>query len=458
METNTTTTETPAQQTSWYDKPEYTVREDRLAGLQHRIDIMNRRAAKLGITPIQIVPVSEELRKVYRPSLTYAADGCMEEVPGVLAKWITIRIVGETPKLAGYEFVATLQRTEAGNIIRSVPGADNVPTMFRDSKPCCDHCKLQRNRVETFIVRHESGVYKQVGRQCIADFLGKGDPKLIAAQAEHIIEACLAAASEDDNDGEFMGRGSNRPRYYSTEAILALSAQAIIQFGWFSKRTAQEKNCTSTVSRVYEYVNPRPQGKSYRKVEKLEKPTPEANALAQTARQYIIDTYSAKEETLGDFEHNLLTIARLNEIEGDQFGLACYLVQHYRREVEKVEIARKSNNVNSKHIGQPKDRIRGLEVTFVWEHSFETQFGVKTMHKFNDAEGNVLLWSTTSGATVKDATGDRALMIGDVVKVTFTIKEHGEYRSIKQTEITRLKVDALVKSALPQAEPTAQAA
>lgn len=413
-----------APKAPWFEKPEYVLRDDRLAALRHRFEILNRRATKLGVEPVRLTVVSSELRQVFARD----AIGELEPVEGVFVKWHTVRVEGPTPKLAGYTFVATLQATEAGNIIRAVPGADNLPELFRTVKPCCDHCRLERRRNETFIVRHDCGSYKQVGRQCIADFLGQGNPALIAATLELTLDANLSAASED-NDGEGSEGGGRQERYYGTDAVAAIAAQAVLQFGWCSKAKAELSNVRSTCSRVFGYLNPPPasRGNRYSNEPKLEKPTDEAKALAIAAREFVIAEYEGKAD-LSDFQHNLLTVAKLSVVEGNQFGLACYLVQHYRGEQGKRAEAAKWT---ASHVGTVGVRARKVALTLVWQTSFDTDFGRKTIFKFRNADGCQIVWKSSSGVELAN---------GAEIVADFTVKAHGDYKGTLQTEVSRLKI------------------
>jgi uncharacterized OB-fold protein len=53
------------------------------------------------------------------------------------------------------------------------------------------------------------------------------------------------------------------------------------------------------------------------------------------------------------------------------------------------------------------------------------------MIEFCDNSGNVLVWFTSSAPEVE---------IGDRVRLTGTVKRHGEYQGVRQTVMTRCKV------------------
>jgi hypothetical protein len=54
-------------------------------------------------------------------------------------------------------------------------------------------------------------------------------------------------------------------------------------------------------------------------------------------------------------------------------------------------------------------------------------YGPSTMHIMSDADGNVYVWTTASKSWAE----------GSVKRVRGTIKDHKEYKNIKQTVLTR---------------------
>ena len=71
----------------------------------------------------------------------------------MIEKWVRylyVTVEGERPAVDGWNFIATIDHTEAsadeagnvtGNLIKSVPGAGEIPVSYRSARPICDHCK-----------------------------------------------------------------------------------------------------------------------------------------------------------------------------------------------------------------------------------------------------------------------------------------------------------------------------
>lgn len=207
--------------------------EEKLPELTKKLDGMIRRASKIGVAPISYTVGSDHLDETYTRELD---DGSKRNY---VVRYKVLHIQGETPKLNGWVFAATIQHLDGGeNIIRNI--TDMVaPVQYRTAPSRCDHCKTSRRRIDTHLVYHSAtGVWKQVGANCIADFLGGVEATRLARQAEYFWEA-LAAAGEGEEG--FGYGGSMKPRYSVLE-VLTLSAGAIEQFGWLSRSKARELN------------------------------------------------------------------------------------------------------------------------------------------------------------------------------------------------------------------------
>src|SRR5207249_2638558 len=86
----------------------------------------------------------------------------------------TFVVLGAPLVVAGWEFVATIawdSETKLA-ITRPVPGYDVDLSAHRGSQ-LCEHCNTNRDRKDTYVIRElDTGVTKQVGRNCLAAFLG----------------------------------------------------------------------------------------------------------------------------------------------------------------------------------------------------------------------------------------------------------------------------------------------
>ena len=114
-----------------------------------------------------------------------------------------------------------------------------------------------------------------------------------------------------------------------------------------------------------------------------------------------------------------------------------------REERRKAEEARKAI---SQHVGNIGERIK-LTVTLEKEISFEIPsfrgFGTDTklIYIFVDDSGNKLVWKTMNPLWTEDDNGRmNTVCEGDTVTIKATVKEHGDYKGEKQTEVQRVKI------------------
>ena len=78
-----------------------------------------------------------------------------------------LEIKSEIIKQNGWEVVAMIEHLDGGNIVTM---ADDIKPEWLTMPPYCEHCKGNHGQRTTFIVRHESGAEKQVGKTCLKEF------------------------------------------------------------------------------------------------------------------------------------------------------------------------------------------------------------------------------------------------------------------------------------------------
>jgi hypothetical protein len=141
---------------------------------------------------------------------------------------------------------------------------------------------------------------------------------------------------------------------------------------------------------------------------------------------------------VSDYIHNVRVYANLDSVESKGANTLASLIASYRRHLGAT--AARTEKLNEHLPGTaPKARLRDLTLTLVGEHSFDTAFGTKWILRFEDAQGRAVVWKTTSPGS--------GYKTGDHVLVTGTVKELGEYRGTKQTELTRCKVSKIETAA-----------
>ena len=416
----------------------YEVPEANLGTLRERIESLNKRAKRLGVAPIELVVDFLEIRhEVYgrdgsRSWLSEAKlEGSSRKTTGMTMGYYAVRVFGETPKYDGWSFVASLEpmtddsgKTE--NLIKAVPG-EKCPSDVSDRIGECDHCGVSRRRSETFVVRHESGEHRVVGRNCIADFLGGADPRSIAGRATWLSEVGEACSESEEY------YGSSTPTGAALDRMLYVAAAVIDSIGWVSKGRAYDTGETSTASHVVDLLEPKkPSDSNYLKALREKVAIRDKHKKIATDAIIWAQNLSDDECEVSDYLANIRLVAKCAWCRYKHIGIAVSIVSSFLRHLDQLrEAERRAARPESNHIGEVKKRLV-LKVTC--DRIFVTQghYGETGIHKMVDDEGNDITWFASSSP--------EWLEEGKSYIVKATVKSHGEYKERKQTVVNRLAI------------------
>jgi hypothetical protein len=417
--------------------------------LSKEIERINKRAAKLEVAPITLTETEREVVEYERRD----DDG---ELVTAYYEQVYVILTGETPRVAGFEFVATLEHDDAGTIIRRVPtfeGEEFDLTPYRDAKPeHCDHCGLDRRRKDTYIVRNaESGETKQVGRQCLKDFIGAHNPEKYARIAEYLRD--FFEALEGGYGGDFGGGGGSGPSLYSILDVLAITSKTIREYGWVAKSKAQPGQ-SPTADWVDRYLTSRTKDNDLKRCT----PEPEDDEKAKLVLDWARSDEFVEKAGTNDYLWNLGVSCASDYIPLRRLGLVCSAVSSYDREREfTIRRDREQTERKDKTFVGTKDKREVFELTLlriIWIED-RYQGGSKPLYIFNDADGNEVKWFASNSAGVAeqvqiDGIEDpqyhfEPITEGQTYRVKATVKRHEDSdRYGKQTFITRAKIEARI--------------
>lgn len=88
--------------------------------------------------------------------------------------------------------------------------------------------------------------------------------------------------------------------------------------------------------------------------------------------------------------------------------------------------------MNSQYIGNKGDRLTITCKTFEFVKSFDSEWGMSHLYKFTDENDNVFSWFSSNYIDL-DAV--------EVKTVKGTVKGHSEFQGMKETQMTRCKVN-----------------
>ncbi len=394
-----------------------------LSVLRTKFDKLARRANKCGLPQ----PTFQEIRTQRKVDVVTDPQSGEKSERVTLLHYITVDPGCTVIKVNGWTFIATIQHTEEGNILRKV-GENHIPSKYRNVSQLCEHCNTARNRKDTYILRNElTGDYKQVGRSCLADFFGH-DALMYAERAQYMCDISSLSESMEDDMG--FG-GSSGPKYDMLERYLSHVAQCIMLDGWMSRSRARSLGdyggAMATADIAMSHLHPAP-----RFVPMYRTPSDEAVKVAEESIEWASNLEG---EELSDYLHNIRTIAKRGVCEGRDAGLAASIVSSYQRHINTLrqkELQARRAEV-SQYVGVVGER-RAFKLNVEKVLPFERDgygYGASSttvhLHLMSDNDGNVFNWWSSKGALETNA---------DVV-LFGTVKSHSEYKGVKQTTLTR---------------------
>ena len=360
-------------------------------------------------------------------------------------RYITLRTSGHAI-INGWQFVASVEHTEKGNIINRVEDIE-IPSRYYCGDPYCEHCRTRRARKDTYIVRNlETGDFKQVGKTCLYDYTHGLNAEFIAAFEQYFKEL------ENMSESLSLERST---RYLDVREYLAYSAETIRTYGYLKSDCPPSMKCTrDRVTEFYGLDHGWYNGKFDEPVrEKIRRDMEKVdfqidrpcNAEKVTA---AVDWISAQEDR-GNYIHNLKVACGLKFAEVGNAGILCSLFAAYDRELERLAekaarearlAAQREAEKVSEYVGEIGKRIEFkpvyARVVTSWENTFSPYGGTTYVWKIKDGDGNVYTWKT-SNEFREDRDGETVLP--ETIKGT--VKAHTEYRDVKQTELTRCKLN-----------------
>ena len=398
----------------WNDTAEITVRD--FAALEARFAKLNKRADKLGVPHITV----EILEEFARPVVDEHGN---PDIMGRTIPCYKIKTVGEYPHYADWTFLATIESHEGGNIIRAIPDAneDELKALRSIKQNHCDHCNKSRNRVDTFIVRNDkTGELKQIGRNCIKDFLGGKDPKAIMHWFIWRNETFSFV-----EEAEEKNRSARIEPEADTIVVLACAAAAIRNYG-YKKASEEYMGSTTDIVRTVLF-SMRPLDKRDGRCEWFDKivPTTEDKAEAEAILAWF-KSLDEETRTSNTFMHNLNVLLGGKYTKHRDVGfVTAVFPTHKRMTTEKVERPQRSNVA----LGNIGDKLE-LKVKVLRENLVSGAFGRVQIVAMEDEAGNDLVWFNN---------GKIVLGLGDEAVIRGTVKKHDVFNGRNQTHLTRVK-------------------
>lgn len=339
------------------------------------------------------------------------------------ARFVLVEAEG-TAIINGWKFVASLDHTDKGNIINRVDDSIEVPERYYEGKAVCEHCGNKNLKYSYIVMNEETGEFKQVGRNCLADFTHGLSAEGVAAYLDGIREL---------EEGEAPKGGSGYRYYIPTKQYLQYVAETIRCFGYVKSDDYPNRPTKDRAERfwiaehLYNRITKESRDAILAEMEEVG-----FNANSDKAVQDTQDAlkWLSEQTDNGNYMHNLKVACSNDYV--TQMGIVASLFPTWNRNLE-YEAKKKAEAEKAKvseFVGEVGKRIEVKVKSYGAITSYQTQWGWTIVWKITDEEGNVYIWKT--GNDIPE----------DVKVIKGTVKAHNEYRETKQTELTRCKVVA----------------
>jgi hypothetical protein len=319
-------------------------------------------------------------------------------------------IEGSPAKYNGWTFVALVEWVNGQAVVTSTnytgPQVDRSTLV----QGACDHCAVNRNRTAVVVVEDESGVRKQVGKQCLKDYLGQESP--------------LTWFSKKDPFEEFEGYSGYGVAYSGLFQALTAAASVVRQKGWVRSGSFSQ---TPTKELVELVLGSQPSNKLSAELWTELREGFKTEEDEATARDAFEFAQQLQGET--DYVQNVKAVISTG-IDGafnpKYLGLVVSIIGVYQKElIKRAEQA--ADPVVDEPYGQVGDKVT-VTVTSTGGTGFETAYGYTFVNTF-----------TGAGYRFKWLTGTRSFEAGQTLTLKGTIKGYDEWNGKTFTLLTRCK-------------------
>lgn len=398
----------------------YQIPVSNLPRLEAEINRLNKRAEKLSLPPVKFEVVAQH---------------SVEREDALGFKYTVVyhecQVIGEAPRIRGWKFVAVLEPVENGLIVREVPG-QSCPIQFRTTDSHCDHCKTTRRRNAIFVLEctengndQKTGEFRQVGRDCLADFLGHENPESLLAGAEFIATMVGRFSEAEDFEWGFGGSLRYKPAVPIDQFVSVVSILSR-RLGWVPKSQAFGAFRQATADIAWTICR-KPHDKWVADFVLHNNLQAEAKDI-EIARAAIEWAKAIGPGTSNTYLYNLGVLCREDCVVGKNSGYVASVIEAYRKRVS-AEIAKKVT-AESQFVGEVGKRQDFEELVIQYLKEREGTFGVKTQVRFLDPKGNVLQWWASGSPDW--------LEVGKRVNVRATVEKHERYCETNQTLVKRV--------------------
>lgn len=422
---------------------EFVVGEYGLGVLKKTLEKVNKNLKNRKLPELQLNILKEELVDIVKKN-EYTNEPIKFQVPAY-----TVKIDGDVPKIADYEFIAKIEHGDGGNIINMNPRAtiSSLPPEFNNFRQKCDVCHSDRERLNTFAVRKTATNELIIaGSSCLKRLMPLDAVKAMleyAVQLESIRDLLISTASLDYGYGR---SGESSKYYYTVSEWLFFCAIAFIKNGYryINKANAEAWNRQSTAGEagyIMDGLDSRNESMKTECTELVKKYKTEATELAKDTLEWARNDFDFDEAMdnnpgMMSYFNNLKVLCKRPFIEGKHTGYVASLIALYVRETGKYK--KEVNNqlkAESNYVGEVGQKVT-VEVKVIDIKSFDGPYGISNLYKFEDVNGNLITWFTSTNPFQAYRDSGNFFKIIGIVKS----QEVSKYSKQKETMLKNVKL------------------
>ena len=334
-------------------------------------------------------------------------------------RFVIIDVSGVAICEEGWSIVGVIDHMDDMNVIHLIDKMNhpNVPERFYHSDVTCDHCNTKRRRKSTIIIYHPDHGYKQVGKSCLKDYTGGLDAEIAAYMEQYIHEV-----------EEYNGctRGAEIVPWIPTIEALKYAAYDIECRGYHSYYSEER----ATKWEVYDNLRNTQFKIPDNRID-------HCTQVANDALKYIRELDTLDED---NYMINLKAVVSNEYASTRHLGILVSLIPTYFKYMKDLEykkmleMSRKRDKF-SEFVGDVGEKIT-ISVNSVSKVSmWGNQFGTTYLYKIIGCDNNIYMWYSSRWF------GDNP----EWVSLTGRVKDHQEYKGVKQTILTRCKPEEAQK-------------
>jgi hypothetical protein len=326
-------------------------------------------------------------------------------------------IAGEPPRFGGWQLLAVLTWDEDVFIARTAAGFDEKVSESDVRRGWCDHCRSGRRRNDTYLVGNAgTGERRQVGSSCIRDFLG-----------HPVAAAAIDLFGDELDEIERSARACGWDSAPARDVLERAAALVRQQGGWFSRDRAHETGRPATADLLRAALFPVTSGDHA--VSRTSVPDDDDKAEAAKAAAWI-----AAQDAGTAYLDSVQRLAAADWVSSRNVALLGSALAAYHRALARE--AEQQARARSRWFGSPgrREEFTLTVAGITWlPDTYSYHGGSKPLYLLRDPHGNIAKWF---------ASRDQGWRDGDTIRVRATVKAHGEWHGVRETQLTRCSLVA----------------